>query len=179
VECNIISVLFLWFFPRHAEKVLTRAEIFRILPIDIKKSQADETRPARSPKEDESPVSNTKIVAGERTRGEGKDTRELRGIRLYMDQPDEIVRYIDGTLGVPSRTIPGLIYHVNLEEASCECPDYTYRHSTCVHMIAAELKRIKALPRPDETKRQAQIGRRCDCRISVELARVAASRVAA
>ena len=77
---------------------------------------------------------------------EGITTRAQRGLALYRDRGDEIVVYLDGTYGVPSRTEDGVLYHVDLEAGDprdrCECPDATCRKVSCLHMVAAEAKRI-------------------------------------
>jgi len=40
---------------------------------------------------------------------------------------------------VPS-SIPNKIYHVDLRESTCECPDYQFRGIKCKHIRAAEIK---------------------------------------
>jgi hypothetical protein len=67
-------------------------------------------------------------------------TREQRGLALFRERGAEIVAYIDGTYGVPSRTQDGVIYRVDLDRQSCECPD---RHSPCLHLIAATAKHAR------------------------------------
>ena len=87
---------------------------------------------------------------------EGITTRAQRGLALYRDRGDEIVVYLDGTYGVPSRTQEGVLYHVDLEAGTCECPDATCRKVSCLHMVAAEAKRV-GLARKSPARRR----RRC------------------
>ena len=61
---------------------------------------------------------------------------------LYRERGSEIVVYLDGTCGVPSRTEEDVLYHVDLEAGTCECPDAICRKVSCLHMVAAEAKRI-------------------------------------
>jgi len=34
----------------------------------------------------------------------------------------------------------GNVYHVNLKENTCTCPDHQYRRTECKHLIAAKIK---------------------------------------
>ncbi len=87
------------------------------------------------------------------SKGEGSSgatTREQRGIALYLERGDEIVAYVDGTFGVPSRTEEDVIYHVDLEGGTCQCADYLIEaihrsnpYHLCLHIYAGELKRIE------------------------------------
>lgn len=70
-------------------------------------------------------------------------TRAQRGLALYRERGGEIVVYLDGTYGVPSRTVEGVIYHVDLEAGICECKDATKGGHTCLHSVAAEAKRAE------------------------------------
>lgn len=72
------------------------------------------------------------------------DARAQRGIRLYLERGDEIVAYVDGTYGVPSRTEEGVLYDVDLEAETCECPDRVY---PCLHAFSAELKNAERIGR--------------------------------
>ena len=81
----------------------------------------------------------------------------MRGLALYRHRGDEIVTYLDGTYGVPSRTEEGELYVVDLDRETCSCPDQTCRKITCLHMVAAEAKRM-GLRRPVAPARS---GRRC------------------
>ena len=69
----------------------------------------------------------------------------MRGLGLFRDRGTEIVTYLDGTFGVPSRTEPDVIYHVDLERGTCECFDHLYRGTICLHIFAAMIFRAKAL----------------------------------
>lgn len=40
---------------------------------------------------------------------------------------------------VPS-SHPEIVYHVDLRESTCECPDFTFRAVKCKHIRAAEIK---------------------------------------
>ena len=90
------------------------------------------------------------------TEGGTATTRAQRGLALYRDRGGEIVVYVDGAYGVPSRTEEGVLYHVDLEAGTCECPDATCRKVSCLHMVAAEAKRI-GLARKSPARRR----RRC------------------
>lgn len=71
------------------------------------------------------------------------ETRAQRGLALYRERENEIVFYpTTGEYGVPSRTEEGELYVVDLEEGSCSCPDATCRKVSCLHMVAAEAKRV-------------------------------------
>ena len=82
----------------------------------------------------------------------------MRGLRLHRERGSEIVTYLDGTYGVPSRTEEGVLYVVDLDAETCECPDKACRKDvTCLHAVAAEAKRReaarKAAPKPPARKR--------------------------
>ena len=81
----------------------------------------------------------------------------MRGLSLYRERGEEIVTYLDGTYGVPSRTEEGGLYVVDLEAGTCDCPDSTYGGHTCLHSVAAEAKRREAArktaPKPTARKR--------------------------
>lgn len=44
------------------------------------------------------------------------------------------------TAMVPSFSDQSLMYHVNIKEENCECPDNKYRGITCMHMLAVDYK---------------------------------------
>ena len=52
------------------------------------------------------------------------------------------VKFIYGELhaAVPSSIDPRKIYHVNLRESTCECPDFLFRGVKCKHIRAVEAK---------------------------------------
>ncbi len=75
-----------------------------------------------------------------------KDSRVSRGIALYREQGDEIVRYISGTFGVPSKSIEDFFYHVDLDAEPgerCQCRDHEIRKTFCIHQVAATIKAAK------------------------------------
>ena len=39
-------------------------------------------------------------------------------------------------------------WHVDYAEETCDCPDYTYRHTTCIHIFAVGIARAKRRSRP-------------------------------
>lgn len=94
----------------------------------------------------------------------GGETRAMRGLQLFRERGTEIVLYISGGYGVPSRTEPDALYHVDLDQADpherCDCPDAKYGGNTCLHQIFVEAhlaaKRRAASP--------ARSGRRCERR---------------
>ena len=45
------------------------------------------------------------------------------------------------------------IYHINIKEQTCECPDYTFRNTYCKHLQAVDLK-IQQDRRFDEIARE-------------------------
>lgn len=87
----------------------------------------------------------------------GGETRAMRGLQLHRERGSEIVFYLDGTYGVPSRTEEGVLYVTDLDHETCECPDSTYGKHTCLHLVAAEAKRREAArkkaPKPPARKR--------------------------
>ena len=90
-----------------------------------------------------------------------RETRAMRGLALYRERGDEIVLYLDGTYGVPSRTEEGGLYVVDLEAGTCDCPDSTYGGHTCLHAVAAEAKRA-GMRRPAPVRS----GRRCSSKVA-------------
>lgn len=43
----------------------------------------------------------------------------------------------------PSFTDPSKMYHINIEEGNCECPDNTHRGINCMHMQAVDFKELE------------------------------------
>ena len=84
------------------------------------------------------------------------ETRAARGLQLYRERGGEIVFYpTTGEYGVPSSSVEGELYHVNLEAGTCECPDATCRGAICMHLVASEAKRI-GLARKSPTPRRSR-----------------------
>ncbi len=89
------------------------------------------------------------------SKGEGgRTTRCERGIALFRERGSEIVRYVDGTFGVPSRTEEGVIYHVDLERGTCQCADYLVEavnrnnpYHVCLHQVCATIHAAKTAAR--------------------------------
>lgn len=101
------------------------------------------------------------------------ESRATRGLALFRERGGEIVSYVDGTFGVPSRTEDGVIYLVDLLGAeTCSCPDRTPDTEACLHMVAAEAKRAEMLrearARTDEAKRRSEAGKRERIRFTPE-----------
>lgn len=69
------------------------------------------------------------------------DTRESRGLQLYLDRGSEFVRVSRDTFLVPSCSKRGVEYLVDLEQESCECFDNRERRHHCKHLYAAQLHR--------------------------------------
>jgi len=69
--------------------------------------------------------------------------RTLRGLALYRDHVDEIVRILPHTYSVPSCS-GSTSYVVRLDRGTCECPDHE-RHPelTCKHLAAATVAASK------------------------------------
>jgi hypothetical protein len=67
------------------------------------------------------------------------DTREGRGLQLYLDRGSEFVRVSRQTFLVPSSTKRGVEYFVDLERESCECYDHRRNGGPCKHAYAAML----------------------------------------
>ncbi len=94
------------------------------------------------------------------SKGEGdRTTRCQRGITLFRERGSEVVRYVDGTFGVPSRTEDGAIYHVDLERGTCQCADYLVEavhrgnpYHVCLHQVCATIYAAKVAT--GETRRQ-------------------------
>jgi hypothetical protein len=65
------------------------------------------------------------------------DTRERRGLALYLHRGCEFVRVSRETFLVPSCTRRRHDYLVDLEKGSCECFDNRERGHHCKHLFAA------------------------------------------
>jgi hypothetical protein len=74
---------------------------------------------------------------------ERSDTREHRGIALYLNRGDEFERIGDYRWKVPSRTTEGKKYTVDLTIAHCGCYDHVYNGCTCLHVYAGEIASAK------------------------------------
>ena len=97
----------------------------------------------------------------DRLGNEGKGgTRITRGIALYREHEEEIVVYLDGTFGVPSSTTVDFVYHVDLSEGTCTCPDSEFRRATCLHQVAASIKESKRRSRVTTPVRVCRRSRR-------------------
>ena len=98
----------------------------------------------------------------------GGETRAMRGLALYRERGDEIVVYVSGGFGVPSRTEPGFLYFVDLdrEEARerCDCPDASYGGHTCMHQVFVEAHLTAKRRGAAGVRRLAPVrsGRRCE-----------------
>lgn len=66
----------------------------------------------------------------------------MRGLRLFRDRGSEIVTYVSGGYGVPSRTEEGVLYFVDFDAEDprerCDCPDARYGGHTCMHQVFVE-----------------------------------------
>ena len=63
----------------------------------------------------------------------GADEREKRA----HEDIEEIVQSRDIWL---VKSISGEVYHVDLDDETCDCPDHTYRDTRCKHIRAVELE---------------------------------------
>jgi transposase-like protein len=63
------------------------------------------------------------------------ETRMTRGMEIA--QSSTITMNSDGTFWVPSQTVSGATYHVDLTRGTCTCPDQAFRHIECKHIYAA------------------------------------------
>jgi uncharacterized Zn finger protein len=74
-------------------------------------------------------------------------TREQRGIALYRDYGEEVVRVYPFTYVVPSCT-GATTYTVHLSPRErCDCPDFQRHHTACKHVYAAVTAAAKARAR--------------------------------
>ena len=103
-----------------------------------------------------------------RTQGSGKVSapiaRRIRSaFRLFEERSGEIVAYLDGTYGVPSRSRSDVLHHVDIEAGTCECEDQTIGGHHCTHLFCAEICRAKGVPHGFATPATARpsISRRC------------------
>jgi hypothetical protein len=70
------------------------------------------------------------------------ETRASRGIRLFRERGDEIVRLPNGTYRVPSCSGEA-VYTVDLAHERCSCPDRTPEGESCKHLVAATVFEAK------------------------------------
>ena len=69
------------------------------------------------------------------------DRRQQRGHLLAQDPR---IKHVEGAMWfVPSERAGG--YLVNVETATCSCPDHTGRGARCKHLVAVELVRGAAV----------------------------------
>jgi hypothetical protein len=74
-------------------------------------------------------------------------SRELRGIALYKDYGEEVVRVYPFTYVVPSCT-GATTYTVHLAPRErCSCPDFARRGEPCKHLFCATIAAAKARAR--------------------------------
>lgn len=70
-----------------------------------------------------------------------EDNAKLLSKHVVITVPNE-------TAMCPSLTDPSKMYHVNIKEGSCDCPDNQYRGVNCMHMQAVDFhvleKKIQA-----------------------------------
>lgn len=67
------------------------------------------------------------------------DARQEKGLALSRDRR---IKNINGpTWAVPSQSEDAAAYLVNVERATCSCPDYELRRVRCKHLIAVEIVR--------------------------------------
>ena len=62
-----------------------------------------------------------------------------RGLALYRERGEEIVRFFPHAYVVPSCTGKNS-YVVRLDRGTCECPDFETRREACKHLYAATIK---------------------------------------
>jgi hypothetical protein len=67
------------------------------------------------------------------------DSREGRGLQLYLDRGSEFVRVSRDSFLVPSCSRRGAEYLVDLAAESCECEDHRRNGGPCKHAYAAML----------------------------------------
>jgi hypothetical protein len=77
-------------------------------------------------------------------------TREEKGLVLAKDKR---VRHVSGpTWAVPSQSNEASAYLVNVQAATCTCPDYELRRAKCKHIYAVELVRtVETAPDGSQT----------------------------
>jgi hypothetical protein len=84
-------------------------------------------------------------------------TRRIQSaFRLFEERSSEIVAYLDGTYGVPSRSVADLLYHVDVDHGTCECPDQAKGGHHCAHLFCAEIARAKGTPRAPHNLRASR-----------------------
>lgn len=67
------------------------------------------------------------------------DARQEKGLALSRDK--RIKNIAGATWAVPSQNSEDTAYLVNVERATCSCPDYELRRIRCKHLIAVEIVR--------------------------------------
>ena len=67
------------------------------------------------------------------------DSREGRGLELYLDRGSEFVRVTRETFLVPSCSKRRVEYLVDLAQETCECYDHRRNGGPCKHAYAAML----------------------------------------
>lgn len=80
------------------------------------------------------------------------DIRQERGLALARD---ERIKHVDGSMWfVPSDNAGGHL--VNVDTATCTCPDFQRHRQRCKHLFAVEIVRAQTPPRPtgEVTKRE-------------------------
>ncbi len=74
----------------------------------------------------------------------GSRTDERNTALSREDNASLLTKYVTITIPGESATIQSQsndkIYHINIKEQTCECPDYKYRNSYCKHLQAVDLK---------------------------------------
>ncbi len=74
-------------------------------------------------------------------------TRTTRGIALYRERAEEIVRIYPHTWSVPSCS-DSTSYTVHLAPRErCDCPDFERHHKPCKHVFAANVAAVKSKTR--------------------------------
>ena len=74
----------------------------------------------------------------------GSRTGERNTAISREDNASLLTKYV--TITIPGETAivqsqsSDKIYHINIKEQTCECPDYTFRNTYCKHLQAVDLK---------------------------------------
>jgi uncharacterized Zn finger protein len=89
-----------------------------------------------------------------------RGTQGEAGVRLYRERGDEIVVYVDGTFGVPSRSEAEVLRNVDLLAGTCECPHQKFRGGICAHMVAVEMKAAERRARRRARRAEASLAER-------------------
>lgn len=98
----------------------------------------------------------------------GAIVRRVRGaLEIFEHRREEIIIYLDGTYGIPSRSVANHLWHVDLDHGTCECPDQAVGGRHCAHLFCAEIARAKGVPRgvarpvPHTNRKGGECQRRC------------------